>query len=55
MATIDSDPENPRYIVACSPDEQSGSGTTACIIGSDFPREETEKILDIMKTQIFFS
>jgi len=52
MATIDSDPEIPRYIVAYSPDAQSGSGTTVCIIGSDFPWEDTEKLLDSVKTQL---
>ncbi|MDD1751374.1 MAG: hypothetical protein LUO89_16035 [Methanothrix sp.] len=52
IATINSDPENPMYIVAYSPDEQSGSGTTVCIIGSDFPWEDTEKLLDSVKTQL---
>ena len=44
MATINSDPENPRYIVAYSPDAQNGSGSTVCVIGSDFSVEVTEKL-----------
>jgi hypothetical protein len=39
MATINSDPKNPRYIVAYSPDEENGSGSTVCVIGSDFSWE----------------
>jgi hypothetical protein len=52
MATINSDPENPRYIVAYSPDEQSGSGTSVCIIGSDFPWEDTEKLFNSVKIEL---
>ena len=52
MATINSDPENPRYIVAYSPDEQSGSGTTVCIIGSDFPWEATEKLFNSVEIEL---
>ena len=50
VATINSDPENPFYIVAYSPDKKSGSGTTVCIIGSDFPWETTKSIFDSAKT-----
>jgi hypothetical protein len=52
MATIDSDPENPRYIVAYSPDAQNGSGTTVCIIGSDFPWEDTEKLFNSVEIEL---
>lgn len=52
MATIDSDPENPRYIVAYSPDAQNGSGTTVCIIGSDFPWEATEKLFNSVEIEL---
>jgi hypothetical protein len=44
MATINSDPKNPRYIVAYSPDEENGSGSTVCVIGSDFSWEVAEKL-----------
>jgi hypothetical protein len=49
VATINSDPEKPFYIVAYSPDKKSGSGTTVCIIGSDLPWETTKSIFDSAK------
>jgi hypothetical protein len=52
IATIDRDLEGPRYIVAYSPDAQNGSGTTVCIIGSDFPRNDTEKLFNSVDVEI---
>lgn len=51
-ATINSDPENPLYIVACSPDEQNGSGSTVCVIGSDLPWETTEKLFNSVEIDL---
>jgi hypothetical protein len=51
-ATINGDPKNPMYIVAYSPDEQNGSGTTVCIIGSDIPWEATEKLFDSVEIEL---
>jgi hypothetical protein len=52
LATINSDPENPFYIAAYSPDNKSGSGTIVCIIGSDLPWETTKSIFDSAKIRI---
>jgi hypothetical protein len=52
LATINSDPGNPFYIVAYSPDKKSGSGTVVCIIGSNLPWETTKSIFDSAKTRI---
>jgi hypothetical protein len=52
MATINRDLENPRYIVAYSPDAQNGSGTTVCIIGSDFPWNDTEKLFNSVDVEL---
>ncbi len=46
LATIDSDPNNPLYIAAWSPDLKDGTGTVVCLIGSDLPWETTKKIFD---------
>lgn len=51
-ATINSDPENPLYIVAFSPDEQNGSGSTVCVIGSDLPWETTEKLFNSVEIDL---
>lgn len=52
IATINSDPKKPRYFVAYSPDEQSGSGTIVCIIGSDLQWEETERLFNSLQISI---
>lgn len=52
LATINSDPENPLYIVAYSPDKKDGSGSIVCIISSDFPWETTKSLFDSVKTQL---
>ncbi len=52
LLTIDTGENNPLYIAAYSPDEKDGSGSIICIIGSDFPWETTEGIIDSVKTQI---
>ncbi len=46
LATINSDPNNPLYIVAWSPDQKDGTGSIVCLIGSDLPWETTKKIFD---------
>ena len=51
LATINSDPENPFYIVAYSPDIKSGLGTIVCIIGSDLPWDTTKSIFDSVETR----
>jgi hypothetical protein len=52
MTTIVRDKEDPRYIVAYSPDAQNGSGTTICIIGSDFPWNDTEKLFKSVEIEL---
>jgi hypothetical protein len=52
LLTIDTGENNPLYIAAYSPDEKDGFGSIICIIGSDFPWETTEGIIDSVKTQI---
>jgi len=52
LLTIDTGENNPSYIAAYSPDEKDGSGSIICIVGSDFPWETTEGIIDSIKTQI---
>ena len=51
-ATINGDSKNPLYIVAYCPDEQSGSGTNVCIIGSDLPWEDTEKLFNSVEIEL---
>ncbi|MFZ3149660.1 MAG: hypothetical protein WA137_11545 [Methanothrix sp.] len=52
LLTINAGENDPSYIAAYSPDEKDGSGSIICIIGSDFPWETTENIIDSVKTQI---
>jgi len=52
LLTIDTGENNPLYVAAYSPDEKDGLGSIICIIGSDFPWETTESIIDSAKTQI---
>jgi hypothetical protein len=52
LATVDIGEENPMYIVAYSPDQEDGSGTIVCIVGSSFPWETTKSIFDSIETQV---
>jgi hypothetical protein len=52
LATINSDQENPLYIVAYSPDQMDGSGSLVCILGSDLPWETTKSIFASVKTKV---
>jgi hypothetical protein len=52
LATIDRGKENPLYIVAYSPDLEAGSGTVVCIVGSSFPWETTQSIIDFIEAQV---
>ena len=52
LATINSDPENPFYIAAYSPDQNEGSGSIVCIIGSHLPWEITKGIFASIKTNV---
>jgi hypothetical protein len=52
LATIDRGKENPLYIVAYSPDLEAGSGTVVCIVGSSFPWETTQSIIDSIEAQV---
>jgi hypothetical protein len=52
LTTLDSSSKNPTYIVAYSPDEESGSGTVVCIIGSNLPWESTKSIFDSVETKL---
>lgn len=52
LATVDIGEDNPLYIVAYSPDQEGGSGTIACIVGSRFPWETTKSIIASIGTQM---
>jgi hypothetical protein len=52
LATVDQGTQNPLYIVAYSPDQKDGSGTIACIVGSNFPWETTKSIFASIETQV---
>jgi len=52
LVTINSDPNNPLYIVAWSPDQKDGSGTIVCLIGSDLAWETTKKIFDSVSSTV---
>ncbi len=52
LATINSDPENPLYIAAWSPDQKDDTGTIVCLIGSDLPWETTKKIFDSVSSTV---
>lgn len=52
LAIINSDLENPLYIVAYSPDQRDGSGSIVCVVGSDFPWGTTKSIFDSVKAQV---
>ena len=52
LATLNGDLENPMYIVAYSPDEESGSGSIVCVIGSNLPWENTKSIFDSVETTL---
>ena len=52
LAAVDIGEDNPLYIVAYSPDQEDGSGTIACIVGSSFPWETTKSIIASIGTQM---
>ncbi|NMB85972.1 MAG: hypothetical protein A4E44_02204 [Methanosaeta sp. PtaB.Bin018] len=52
LLTVDTGEPGPLYIAAYSPDEKDRYGSIICIIGSDFPWETTEKILESVNTQL---
>lgn len=52
LATTDSGDENPIYIAAFSPDQEDGSGSIVCIVGSSFPWETTKSIISSIKVQV---
>lgn len=52
LATINSDPENPLYIAAWSPDLKDDTGTIVCLVGSDLPWETTKKIFDSVSSTV---
>ncbi len=52
LATINSDPKNPKYVVAWSPDQISQTGTIICLVGSDLPWETTKKIFDSVSATV---
>jgi hypothetical protein len=52
LATLNSDPENPLYLVAYSPDQKDGQGTIVCIVSSDFSWEATKQLFDSIKTEV---
>jgi hypothetical protein len=52
LATVDHGDGNPLYILAYSPDQEGGSGTIVCIVGSNFPWETTKSIFASIETQV---
>ena len=52
LVTVDTREKNPLYIAAYSPDEEDGSGSIICIVGSNFPWETSKSILDSVNTQL---
>jgi hypothetical protein len=52
LATISSDPKNPKYIVAWSPDQKGQTGTIVCLVGSYLPWETTKKIFDSVSATV---
>ncbi len=52
LATVDRGEDDRMYIVAYSPDQEEGSGTIVCVVGSSFPWEITEGIFASIKTQL---
>jgi hypothetical protein len=52
LGTINSDPNNPKYIVAWSPDQKDQTGTIVCLVGSDLPWETTKKIFDSVSSAV---
>jgi len=52
LATINSDPENPLYIAAWSPDQKDDAGTVLCLVGSDLPWETTKMIFDSVSSTV---
>jgi len=52
LATVDAGDDEPFYIAAYSPDEEDGSGSIVCIVGSDFSWDITERIFKSVSTQL---
>lgn len=52
LATLDRGENDLMYIAAYSPDQEDGSGTVVCIVGSSLPWEITESIFASIKTQL---
>ena len=52
LLTVDTGESNPLYIAAYSPDEKDGYGSIICIIGSNFPWETTQRILESVNAQL---
>lgn len=52
LLTVDTGESNPLYIAAYSPDEKDSYGSIICIIGTNFPWETAEKILESVNVQL---
>lgn len=52
LATVNVGDDEPFYIAAYSPDEEDGSGSIVCIVGSFFSWDITERIFKSASTQL---
>ena len=52
LATVDTGSDSPLYIAGFCPDENNGSGSIICFIGSDLPWETTKSIFESVSVKL---